>query len=292
MDTENTNAPRVLRLDRNEKGRDFIVGDIHGAFELVVEAMKQANFDPEIDRILSVGDLIDRHPDSRRCARFLAQPYVNAVRGNHEDMLLGLYAGGTPDSRVLQVAAQFNGFEWWLGVPQNEQEEILAAIRKLPLAIELDTERGSVGLIHADVPVGMAWGEFIAKLEDGESLVVQTCLWGRDRIKKHDTSGVLGVGRVFVGHTPQWGGMTRLGNVYAVDSGAVFGYLGFKHEGCLTMAQAITKTAVLSAPRQETGLVDLRGEKDINGDPFGQYAHSLDDKLVLPIPIGGGNASS
>ena len=41
-----------------------------------------------------------------------------------------------------------------------------------------------------------------------------------------------GIGRVFVGHTPQWGGLRRYGNVYAIDTGAVFGWLGM--DGHLT----------------------------------------------------------
>jgi len=66
-------APRVMRLGRNEKGRDFVVGDIHGAFDLVIDAMKAVNFDPEADRLLSVGDLIDRGAGSHRCAAFLTR---------------------------------------------------------------------------------------------------------------------------------------------------------------------------------------------------------------------------
>ncbi len=98
------------KLARNERGCDFVVGDIHGAFDLVLRAMDKARFDPAVDRLLSVGDLIDRGDGSHRCARFLAQPYVHAVRGNHEDMLLDLYKDGEPVPAVLMFAARSNGF--------------------------------------------------------------------------------------------------------------------------------------------------------------------------------------
>lgn len=262
----------VKKFGRNTLGRDFVVGDIHGAFDMVLEAMGKAGFNPRIDRLFSVGDLIDRGPGSHRCVRFLAQPYVYAVRGNHEQMLLDLYADGVPNPATIEFMAGRNGFGWWLGVPDAQRTEILEAVARLPLAIEIDTGRGSVGLIHADVPAGMGWGNFLVRLEAGDPDVVHTCLWGRERVKNLDTNGVAGVGRVFAGHTPQWDGALRLGNFYYIDSGAVFGQLGVKDEGCLTMAEATTRTQVLIAPRQLPGLINLRTTDDCAGQPFGSYA--------------------
>lgn len=192
MEQATFNSPRVMRLGRNEGARDFVVGDIHGAFDLVIDAMRAVCFDPEADRLLSVGDLIDRGPGSHRCAACLAKPYVYAVRGNHEDMLIELYAEGAPAPAVLQIAARYNGLDWWLDVKEEQRQTILDAIRKLPLAIGLETTRGTVGLIHADVPRGMRWGEFLDALEAGHSEVIKTCLWGRDRILAADDAGVQG----------------------------------------------------------------------------------------------------
>lgn len=38
------------KLARNERGRDFVVGDIHGAFDLVLRAIDKARFDPARDK--------------------------------------------------------------------------------------------------------------------------------------------------------------------------------------------------------------------------------------------------
>ena len=73
----------VLRLPENTLGRDFVIGDIHGAFSVVVEAIKLVQFDPKKDRLFSLGDTIDRGPESRRAQRFLSTPWVHAIRGNH-----------------------------------------------------------------------------------------------------------------------------------------------------------------------------------------------------------------
>lgn len=271
-DSKAEQAERVVRFSRNKRGRDFVIGDIHGTFDLVLAAMEQAGFNPDIDRLFSVGDLIDRGNGSHRCAAFLAKPYVHSVRGNHEDMLIDLYAEGTPSPEVLRVAARYNGFNWWLDLPETERQKILAAIRKLPLAIEIETDRGTVGVIHADVPLGMAWCEFLGMLNVGDPAVIKTCLWGRDRLRLGDMTGVHGVGRLFVGHTPQWGNLTRAGNVYALDTGAVFGQTGIKEEGHLTMAQVMTRTEVLTAPHRKPGLVNLFDEAVPPDGSFGQYA--------------------
>lgn len=257
----------VRRLGVNAAGRDFVVGDIHGAFDLVLEAMEEARFDPAVDRLFAVGDLIDRGPGSHRCARFLAQPYVHVVRGNHENMLLELYEPGVPSEEVVAAACRLGGMHWWLDVGPRERQAILMAFSTLPLAIEVQTRRGTVGLIHADVPAGMHWDTFLALLQEGDSHTVQTCLWGRSRIRSGDDSGVPGVGRVFVGHTPQWGGVGRLGNVFAVDTGGVFGHLGTHPDGHLTMANFLMKSEALAAPRSEERRLRLVELKDDGIEP-------------------------
>jgi serine/threonine protein phosphatase 1 len=270
-------APRVLRLAANTKGRDFIVGDIHGAYTTLLAAMKVANFDGSRDRILSVGDLIDRGPDSWRCAKFLAQPYVKAVCGNHEAMLLELYEFSEPDEAVLQWAARHNGFGWWLTVPQDQRQEILAAIAQLPTIIELETARGTVGLVHADVPAGMDWATFVGAVEAENPKVLETALWGRDRINRNNNDGVTGIGRVFVGHTPQWKGLQRRGNVIFTDTGAIFSEMGLKAEGRLSLVEVMTKTVFLTAPRPYRMidvLEDPPGSDSDQRTPFGAYARN------------------
>jgi hypothetical protein len=50
----------VLRLPANTRGRDFVVGDIHGTFYVLEQALAAVGFDPARDRVICVGDLIDR----------------------------------------------------------------------------------------------------------------------------------------------------------------------------------------------------------------------------------------
>lgn len=261
---------RVRRLPRGV-GRDFVVGDIHGAFDLVFEALNAVGFNPARDRLLCAGDLGDRGRYSRACLPFLREPWVHAVRGNHEQMLLDLYAEGELDQAGLAWHVERNGMGWWLEVPAAERQAILAAFAALPLALEVDTVRGSVGVIHAEVPLGMDWQTFTVRLEAGDPDVVQSCLWGRRRDKLADTNGVLGIDRLFVGHTPQFGGARRLGNIYYIDSGAVFAQTGVEPDGRLSFMNAVAATTCVLAPR-ELRLLHLA--ENIEERPFSPYARA------------------
>jgi len=75
---------RFKHFERNTQGRDFAVGDIHGHFTRLQAALEAVDFAPEVDRLFSVGDVVDRGPESERVLDWLAQPWFFAVQGNHE----------------------------------------------------------------------------------------------------------------------------------------------------------------------------------------------------------------
>ncbi len=58
----------------NEDGRDFVVGDIHGEYDQLMEALDHQNFDKDHDRLFSVGDLIDRGPKSVDVVMLAVEP--------------------------------------------------------------------------------------------------------------------------------------------------------------------------------------------------------------------------
>lgn len=114
--------------------------------------MKAVRFNPNVDRLFAVGDLIDRGPGSYRCVKFLQLPYVFSVMGNHEYDLISLYENGHPDESVLRFLTRLNGLSWWMTLLANERERVLDALRPLPLVIEIETQRGLVGIVHGEVP--------------------------------------------------------------------------------------------------------------------------------------------
>lgn len=211
----------VQRFSKNETGRDFVVGDIHGCFDDLCGEMDRVEFDPSRDRIFSVGDLVDRGPLSADAINWIGQDWFHAVRGNHEQMAIGVAAGRHDLANYLQ-----NGGGWFLSMEDEHQQRMATALDTLPLCIEVETAAGLVGIVHADI-AGNDWKAFTDQVESPRSnnhakALAETAMWSRDRIREMDHSEVTGLALMFVGHTPVKQ-PTRLGNVCYIDTGCVFG---------------------------------------------------------------------
>lgn len=82
------NVPLTKFISTNHVGRDFVVGDIHGCYSTLIKLLEKIEFHKGRDRLFSVGDLVNRGPDSIECLGLLKQPWFFSVRGNHEQMLI------------------------------------------------------------------------------------------------------------------------------------------------------------------------------------------------------------
>lgn len=210
----------IKRFSANTAGRDLIVGDVHGHFTKLRSALDAVGFDPARDRVFSVGDLVDRGPESEHVIDWLAYPWFHAVRGNHEDMVMR-YAAGEMATDLYAC----NGGAWMIGKLRYERIEYGRAVAGLPIAIELETALGTVGLVHAECPLA-DWALFAAVLRQPGRLppaeldhLIAMAQWKRDRFNSLDDSHVQNVRAVVVGHTPMER-HTSLGNTYYIDTGA------------------------------------------------------------------------
>ncbi len=207
----------------NEKGRDFAVGDIHGCFTKLQAALDAVQFNTEIDRLFSVGDLVDRGPESERVDTWLAKPWFHAVRGNHEQMAVDAYRAD-PGGRVRDMHL-INGGTWLYARSSVERACYSELLADLPLVIEVWTPAGLVGIVHADCPYDN-WSEFTWAVEHGGPMesdhVAAMAQWSRKRITEESQQVVRGVRAVVVGHTPVQQPAV-LGNVYHIDTGGWMG---------------------------------------------------------------------
>jgi serine/threonine protein phosphatase 1 len=72
---------------------DYAVGDIHGCLDKVLRLLDVLNYDPAEDRLMFLGDYIDRGPDSKGVLDLLLRlqhenPDNIFLMGNHEDNFL------------------------------------------------------------------------------------------------------------------------------------------------------------------------------------------------------------
>src|SRR3546814_21015130 len=127
---------RVQRYPRNETGRDFAVGDIHGHFSRLQALLDAVEFDPSKDRLFSVGDLVDRGPECEQALEWLARPWFHAVQGNHEDIAIR-FAKGNPVDRAIYSR---NGGDWFIAMPPDPPRPFGEAFAKLPPAPTVRSE--------------------------------------------------------------------------------------------------------------------------------------------------------
>lgn len=208
----------IRRYEANTRGRDFVVGDIHGCFDLLETGLKRIQFDPETDRLFSVGDLVDRGAQSRLAIEWLNKPWFMSVRGNHEQMAIDA-AEGLFDPQNYAA----NGGQWFMTLDPIEQKRFAAAFDALPIAIEVQTTDGMVGIVHADCPLA-DWNDLRIALNGHNRHAYENLLmWSRDRITSENAAEVENVSAVIVGHTPVRQCFS-LGNVVYLDTGAVFGH--------------------------------------------------------------------
>ena len=216
--------PAVIRFPRNERGRDFVVGDIHGMFGHLEALLARTGFDPRVDRLFSVGDLVDRGPASRDALRWLSCGWFHACRGNHEQLAIDSVL---PDE--LDHWTQYNGGAWWMRLSRLEQRMFRDAFLALPPAMEVETDAGLVGIVHADIPPALSWERFTGLLAAGHADAALYALSSRYRIQAdRDRLGPVdgGVVRVYCGHTPVREPLA-IDNVHFIDTGAVYAQDGY-----------------------------------------------------------------
>ena len=204
----------IHRYTLNERGTDYAVGDVHGHFTKLQQQLDAIGFNQDVDRLFSVGDLVDRGPECDRVLDWLAKPWFHPVRGNHEDMAIRWPRGNMQPENYLA-----NGGGWNISNPTSLQREIAESLDSLPLAIEVETGAGLVGIVHADCPYGN-WNVLKSVHEAGLTKYErEVLLWDRRRITEMDATPVAGLRALIVGHTPVMQHKV-LGNVHYIDSGA------------------------------------------------------------------------
>jgi hypothetical protein len=153
-------------FEPNMFGRDFVIGDLHGAYPAFQNLLREIHFDPTKDRMFSVGDLVDRGPDSVGCLSLLREDWFHAVLSNHEQMMLQAFNGG----RMGQYWPM-NGGAWGLNalythdsvkrgdyigdVGEDEQNiiDLVEMVDDLPFLITVKNRNGKTfHILHAELP--------------------------------------------------------------------------------------------------------------------------------------------
>lgn len=226
----------------------FVIGDIHGQYDMLVSLLKQ--WDPQTEQLVFLGDYIDRGPDSKRVLERVMALKETAgawlLKGNHEDMLLQwledpaslatlyLPQGGRQTLASFEISDQYRP-AYQAEQFKQENPDILALLQGLDLYRETDH--------HVFVHAGIDPYE-----PDITAMNPVDFMWIRDRFLY--TSRPPGAKRVVFGHTPTrllrsdktdgvW--VSRHHENIGIDGGAVFGghLIGLRIAGAIYEAVSI-----------------------------------------------------
>ncbi|HEY4602165.1 MAG TPA: metallophosphoesterase family protein [Cerasibacillus sp.] len=97
----------------------FVCSDIHGEYEAWMQALKKSKLNLEAgDRLILIGDLIDRGKGSLKCLTYvfkLMEKYpsqVTYLMGNHEEIFLDFVNRPKPDNQFDYMEMMRSGERW------------------------------------------------------------------------------------------------------------------------------------------------------------------------------------
>lgn len=132
--------------------RTYVIGDLQGCAHeagLLLDRIAGDATSPEQARILFVGDLINRGPQSLAALRRMkalseaSEGRIDALLGNHDLHLLAVAAG-------VRKASRSDTLDEILAAP--ELDELIAWLRRRPMAMFVDAHQERFLLVHAGVP--------------------------------------------------------------------------------------------------------------------------------------------
>lgn len=142
--TPNSNVSKYVSKCRHEtfhfqSKRLIIVGDVHGCFDELEKVLHQCNFDNRFDKVVLVGDLVNKGPKSNEVIKFAKKNKFLCVRGNHDEAAM---------SRIGKCADE--NIRRGYGYVNELDEDDIAWLHELPYTItipELDAIIVHAGLV-------------------------------------------------------------------------------------------------------------------------------------------------
>ena len=242
--------PLIQYYDVNNKGTDYVVGDIHNQFKKLDQQLKKLNFNTAIDRLFCVGDLIDRgcegDNDGYQVLELLNKDWFYSIRGNHEDLLLTLLSLPKEQTQFCLDLAIKNGGDWLFDDPLLESElsqycinelhhvkneftfnqlmndfpkvkDLYQELSQLPYVIQIGDD---IGIVHAELPLYIRdWSELINQVKSYSMDTLESLLWGRQRISYDINDVIAGIKIIYCGHSITQKA-DNYGNLRNIDTGS------------------------------------------------------------------------
>lgn len=234
----------------NSSGRDIVVGDIHGHFTILSKALDAISFDTEVDRLFALGDLVDRGPESIAALDWLKMPWFYSLLGNHCLSHILQHENFRPigydplqTSWLKQLQEIENEDGWVSNCDPMKYSQLIGELKKLPVAMTLQSKRGPIGLVHAELSFHYdSWSSLVSAIDGGafKALDIWRAIWAQHfELRPIETRSeakywVPDVIAIFHGHNIPWFQKPfSIANRHYIDTGAFL--RPYRDEGGFTL---------------------------------------------------------
>jgi serine/threonine protein phosphatase 1 len=216
-------------------GREFVLGDIHGAYRALRQCLDRSCFDVEDDRLICLGDVCDGWPETRAAVKELLKiKNLVYILGNHDWWTLEWMLTGSLDQVWFDQGGKATIQSYEDNIPAEHLAFFSNAVRHHLSGNKLFVHAG----IDARRPL--------------ERQSLHTLLWDRtfaltalDRYGESDEIKLTNFDEVYIGHTPVNSPVPiRSCEVWFMDTGAGW-------SGTLSMMDVETKEVFVSDPVPE-----------------------------------------
>jgi bis(5'-nucleosyl)-tetraphosphatase (symmetrical) len=159
----------------DDPARLLIIGDVHGMLDHLKALLSKADYSSSRgDRVIFVGDLVNKGPKSSGVVQYAMDINATSVRGNHEDKVLRVWAGAE-EARIKAETEGKDGGEAYaafkkdlgagkqkaLDVAESLTPEQRAWLSALPVALRLGDlpGLGDVAVVHGGMVPGISLDE-------------------------------------------------------------------------------------------------------------------------------------
>lgn len=170
--------------DANVRGKDYIIGDLHGLYTPLMDALTKLKFNRSVDRLFSVGDLIDRGPESFECANLVYEDWVKVSIGNHEQLMAFATVHKCKSSYYTWIE---NGGMWHHGEDDQLLYDLSERFLELPLIISVGEGKDRFNIVHAELTLSSPdYTKFVSD-DDIDNWTfsardIEDMTWGREMV--------------------------------------------------------------------------------------------------------------
>lgn len=211
--------------------RTFVIGDIHGAHQALLQCMERSGFDSAQDHLICLGDVCDGWPETKQAIdELLKIKNLTYILGNHDFWALEWMREGVGDAVWLEQGGGATIQSYADNIPVDHIEFLERALPYFIHEGKLFVHAG----IDTRVPV--------------EKQTPQIFLWDRNLARialdlqfKTLNANLTGYDEVYIGHTPVTPPPIKACEVWLMDTGAGW-------SGVLSMMNIETKELFMSDP--------------------------------------------